>query len=89
MGRILVTGYEPFGNHNSNISMDILESVPENLTISDPWHNSRDRKLPNQQIVIEKMILTVDNDGSNTIANRLDQGEMWDAIIHLGLCESC
>ena len=89
MGRILVTGYEPFGNHNSNISMDILESVPGNLTISDPWHNSRDRKLPNQQIVIEKMILTVDNDGSNTIANRLDQGEIWDAIIHLGLCESC
>ena len=89
MARILVTGFEPFGNHNSNISMDILENVPENLTISDPCHNSRDRKLPNQQIVIEKMILTVDNDGSNTIANRLDQGEIWDAIIHLGLCESC
>ena len=89
MARILVTGFEPFGDHNSNISMDILENVPENVTISDPWHNSRDRTLPNQQIVIEKMILTVDNDGSNTIANRLDQGEIWDAIIHLGLCESC
>lgn len=69
--------------------MDILENVPEQVTISDPWCDSRDRKLPNQQIVIEKMILTVDNDGSNTIANRLDQGKIWDAIIHLGLCESC
>ena len=89
MRRILVTGFEPFGIHNSNISKEILEDVPEQVTISDPWHDSRDRKLPNQQIVIEKMILTVDHDGSNTIANRLEQGEIWDAIIHLGLCESC
>ena len=70
MRRILVTGFEPFGIHKSNISMEILEDVPERVTICDPWHDSRDRKLPNQQIVIEKMILTVDHDGSNTIANR-------------------
>jgi len=69
--------------------MEILEDVPQQVTVSDPWHDSRDRILRNQQIVIEKMILTVDNDGSNNIANRLEQGEIWDAIIHLGLCESC
>ena len=89
MVRILVTGYEPFGDHKTNISMDILEKIPEMITISDPWHVSRDKLLPNQQIFVEKMVLTVDKNGSNAIAKRLDQGEVWDAIIHLGLCDSC
>ncbi|MBT4920978.1 MAG: NUDIX domain-containing protein [Euryarchaeota archaeon] len=89
MVRILVTGFEPFGDHKTNISMDILENVPEILTISDPWQNYRDKKLSNQQIFVEKMVLTVDQNGSNAIAKRLEQGEVWDAIIHLGLCDSC
>lgn len=89
MVRILVTGFEPFGDHKTNISMDILENVPERLTISDPWNSYRDKILPNQQIFVEKMVLTVDKNGSNAIAKRLDQGEVWDAIIHLGLCDSC
>lgn len=89
MVRILVTGFEPFGNHKNNISKDILAKVPEIMTISDPWHTSRDEILPNQQIFVEKMILTVDEDGSNAIAKRLGKGEIWDAIIHLGLCDSC
>ena len=59
MVRILVTGFEPFGDHKTNISMDILENVPEILTISDPWRNYRDKKLSNQQIFVEKMVLTV------------------------------
>ena len=89
MGRILVTGFEPFGNHNSNISKDVLAKVPEIVTVFDPWRGLRNTKLQDQQIYVEKIILTVDNDGSNAIAKRLDDGEIWDAIIHLGLCDSC
>ncbi len=89
MGRILVTGFEPFGGHNSNISKDVLAKVPEMVTVSDPWSGSRNRILQNQQIHVEKIILTVDHDGSKAIAKRLDEGEIWDAIIHLGLCDSC
>ena len=89
MGRILVTGFEPFGNHNSNISKDVLAKVPEMVTVFDPWRGLRNTTLQAQQIYVEKIILTVDNDGSNAIAKRLDEGEIWDAIIHLGLCDSC
>ena len=87
MRRVLVTGFEPFGNHNSNISKDVLAKVPEIVTVFDPWSGLRNATLQGQEIYVEKIILTVDNDGSNAIAKRLDEGEIWDAIIHLGLCD--
>ena len=34
-------------------------------------------------------MLTVDEAGSVEIATALREGEKWDAILHLGLCESC
>ena len=38
---------------------------------------------------MEKQLLTVDEVGSKIVANRIINGEHWDAVIHMGLCESC
>ena len=89
MRRILVTGFEVFSNHSSNISQDLILSLPEKILIDDPWKESRNYVLESIEIELEKEILTVDFNGSKRTSKRLESGESWDAIIHLGLCESC
>ena len=89
MRRILVTGFEVFSNHSSNISQDLILALPEKILIDDPWKESRYYNLESQEIELEKEILTVDFNGSKRISKRIESGESWDAIIHLGLCESC
>ena len=41
MGRILLTGFEPFGTNETNVSQLILQQIESRLTIQDPWHDSR------------------------------------------------
>ena len=91
MAKILLTGFEPFGDNSINISQQILNIFDTTLEISDPWSGARDNMSSKQNIsvVVEKQLLTVDEAGSRTVANRIFNGEHWDAIIHMGLCESC
>ena len=81
--RVLVTGFEPFGDHDTNISQDVANAMRGIRNVRCPW---TDRPL---SIEVEVDVLTVDASGAQRTAHRIDRGERWDAILHLGLCESC
>ena len=91
MAKILLTGFEPFGDKSTNISQQILYIFDTTIEISDPWYAARDNMSSKEiiSIVVEKQLLTVDEVGSRMVASRIINGEHWDAIIHMGLCESC
>ena len=91
MARILLTGFEPFGTNETNVSQLILQQIESRLIIEDPWHGCRLRTdgKGSIEVELEKKLLTVDEAGSRLIAKRLDSGETWDVIIHMGLCEIC
>ncbi len=91
MARILLTGFEPFGDNPENVSEKILNMIESAIIISDPWYDSRKSKTtyPEIEVTIEKQLLTVDQAGSVLISDRISNGEKWDAIVHMGLCESC
>ena len=86
MARILLTGFVSFGEHIENVSELIVNQIPSNFSISDPWDTVRQEStVESIPVEIEKQILSVDEDGSKSIASRLINGHRWDAIIHLGL----
>ena len=91
MARILVTGFEPFGNNKTNVSQAILERIESEILIEDPWYNLRTSPSGkrNINVIIEKQSLTVDEVGSKVVAKRVENNESWDLIIHMGLCETC
>lgn len=91
MAKILLTGFEPFGDKSTNISQQILNIFDTTIEISDPWYAARDNMSSKEiiSLVVEKQLLTVDEVGSKMVASRIINGEHWDAIIHMGLCESC
>ena len=89
MARVLVTGFEPFGSHERNISQDVVESLPKQLECIDPWQDLRQHSEVPINIQIETKVLSVDATGSVEIAHRLLNGEHWDAILHIGQCDSC
>jgi len=89
MAKVLVTGFEPFSKHSRNISGDVVESLNKIEIISDPWLGLRDYNLNDIEINLETILLSVDEIGSKIVAKRLSHGEEWDAIIHLGLCNTC
>ena len=89
MVRILVTGFEPFGGHSENISGQIVNALPSQLLLDDPWSSLREYAKESLEVTLETRVLTVDEAGSLEIANAVQEGENWDAILHLGLCESC
>ena len=70
-GRILVTGFKPFGGHLSNISEEVAKSLHGEIV--------RGR-------VIESLVLSVDESGSREVSNLLPDNK-YDAIMHLGLAE--
>tara|TARA_B110000444_G_C18852086_1_gene606751 strand:- start:30733 stop:31779 length:1047 start_codon:yes stop_codon:yes gene_type:complete len=89
MTRILVTGFEPFGGHSRNISQDVTHSLPVTFRLDDPWEELRESPHDSLNVEIEKRILSVDGEGSLEVSTAIRDGEQWDAILHLGLCESC
>ena len=66
---VLVTGYPKFSNFTENISEKIIKILNE-------------KNFPNFKLVTS--LLSVDEKGSNSIANRIINNEKFDAIIHLG-----
>jgi pyrrolidone-carboxylate peptidase/8-oxo-dGTP pyrophosphatase MutT (NUDIX family) len=79
----LVTGFEPFGGHDFNISEAVARCFSGEKEISNPWTGDL------IEVETEFCVLTVDEAGSLQIAQRLANGERWDAILHIGLCERC
>jgi len=89
MARILVTGFEPFGHHLRNISSELIEHLPSTLRFEDPWSDLRQHTESPLTVSIDKRVLSVDLAGSTEISSALHQGQHWDAILHIGLCDSC
>lgn len=80
---VLVTGFEPFGTHATNISQRVVERLEHELTLVSPWD---ERSIV---VHVETNVLTVDEVGARATAKQIEKGHRWDAILHLGLCESC
>ena len=80
---VLVTGFEPFGEHDTNISQRVANRFQASHQLMDPWTG---QPFP---IRVETDVLTVDERGAQRTAKRVRNGRQWDAILHVGLCESC
>ena len=80
---VLVTGFEPFGDHSENISEKVADLMNGQRRIACPWTGEK------IDAIVETTKLTVDAQGAQHTAQRVRQGATWDAILHLGLCERC
>ena len=80
---VLITGFEPFGGHETNISQLVVSRMAGPRTLVCPWTNEL------LQVRVEVDVLPVDSSGARRTAGRLHKGEQWDAILHVGLCDSC
>lgn len=91
MPRILVTGFQPFGDNQTNVSQQILEAIESEILVHDPWYDLRPQPNgeKNLKVIIDKQLLTVDEAGSKSVAKRVENDESWDLIVHMGLCENC
>ena len=67
--KILVTGFEPFGNETYNPSMEVLKNLPEKIKEAD----------------IVKAVLPVVKDESLEKMKQMIEAEMPDAILSLGV----
>ena len=81
--KVLVTGFEPFGGNATNISQDVVHRLQGSHHLVNPWTA---QTFP---VHVETDVLTVDADGAKRTAARVENGQGWDAILHVGLCESC
>jgi pyrrolidone-carboxylate peptidase/8-oxo-dGTP pyrophosphatase MutT (NUDIX family) len=81
--RVLVTGFEPFGGNNTNVSQTVALRLSGVRTVLCPWSDT------SVEVEVDVAILPVDELGADATAQRIRNGEQWDAILHLGLCESC
>ena len=87
--RLLVTGFEPFGGAEVNISQDVLSALQSETILNDPWAHLRSSPSSPVKVELERLVLSVDEAGSLHVAKRLAAGESWDAILHLGVCGTC
>ena len=74
MARILITGFEPFGDFKKNISQEIVQQFPSSLILQDPWSKLRQHPMESIDLSVEKMVLTVDEQGSSTVSKLLEEG---------------
>ena len=62
MVRILVTGFEPFGGHSENISAQIVNALPSQLLLDDPWSGLREYAKESLEVTLETRVLNVDEE---------------------------
>ena len=89
MMRVLLTGFEPFGDNTVNVSSKILDAIDAELILRDPWASLRGYSQQPNEVKFTKLILPVDESGSLMVSELIMQGNQWDAIVHTGLCETC
>ena len=87
MMKVLLTGFHPFAQHQTNISWQVADSFPKSITIDDPWVNARNTQLDSIQVEIDTIELSVDLEGSKAVSQLLQNDVYYDAIIHIGLAE--
>ena len=83
MRKVLITGFGAFSTHAANPTEALVQAWPERMEVHDPWSEH------SEAVLVEARVLTVDAAGASETATRLQAGEHWDAILHLGLCGSC
>jgi mutator protein MutT len=81
--RLLVTGFEPFASHEQNVSALVAQQLEGHMDVKNPW------TMKEEAWICEIDVLTVDVHGAEKTASRIHDGEQWDAILHLGLCDQC
>jgi 8-oxo-dGTP diphosphatase len=87
MMKVLLTGFHPFAQHQTNISWQVANSFPQSITANDPWVTTRNNQLDSIQVDIDAIELSVDLEGSKVVSQLLENGINYDAIIHIGLAE--
>ncbi len=80
---VLVTGFEPFGGHTKNVSAEVARQLSDLTEVVHPWTGT---SVP---VSVTMDVLSVDRSGACKTAARIRNGETYDAILHLGLCERC
>jgi 8-oxo-dGTP diphosphatase len=89
---VWLTGYEPFGEHQTNISQQIAEHLADfNDVISiGPSLDPMAAEVREIAVEIKSQVLTVDKSGSEEISSNIAESDvtMPQAIIHLGLAEN-
>ncbi|MBU38655.1 MAG: hypothetical protein CMA59_03940 [Euryarchaeota archaeon] len=70
---LVVTGFEKFSDFKRNISQQVVELISE-------------EEAPDFKI--STYILAVDEKGSREISDRIEKGEKFDVILHLGFSEN-
>ena len=83
MRKVLVTGFGAFSSHAENPTEALVAAWPSTMEVRDPWGEQ------SETVHVDAQMLTVDQAGASDTARRLEQGERWDAVLHLGLCGSC
>ena len=70
---LVVTGFEPFSDFKRNISQQVVELISEEGVLD---------------FKISTYILSVDELGSRQISDRIERGEKFDVVLHLGFSEN-
>ena len=70
---VAVTGFEPFSDFKRNISQQVVELISEEGVLD---------------FKISTYILSVDELGSRQISDRIERGEKFDVVLHLGFSEN-
>ena len=70
---LLLTGFEPFSNFKRNISQQVVELISAEEVFD---------------FKISTTILAVDETGSREVSDRIESGEKFDTILHLGFSEN-
>ena len=83
MRKVLITGFGAFSSHAENPTEALVAAWPRTMEVRDPWGEQ------SETVHVDARLLTVDQAGASDTAKRLEQGERWDAVLHLGLCGSC
>ena len=56
MVRVLVTGFEPFGGSDVNVSMDVVNALTDSMVLEDPWSTLRPSSKP-VSVEVERLML--------------------------------
>ena len=70
---LLLTGFETFSNFKRNISQQVVELISAEEVFD---------------FKISTSILAVDENGSREVSDRIESGEKFDTILHLGFSEN-
>ena len=92
--RILVTGFGPFPGQSVNPTLLALDELPFTMggaaTLCGHGGAQVGRfgvfdSSDEYPVLVEKQALSVDAEGAMSVAQRLESGERWDAIVHTGV----